>query len=269
MLNVNKEKKVLINSKKINLKKLNIEHLLDIRSSLGHRLKYVNFFSESFILGNINNISIFHIEHIWKSFKIFYEILVHSFFRRNSFFLVITNHNIPSQELAKEFEKNFFRNKKDLYKSLYFTGYIHKDWYGGLLANWTRTSLLLKLYIRMYRSNKSLSKHQIQVIKKLKGVWTRQLHPTFPDFVISLDNNYKALHELNSIKMPVAGLSDVNCNPFNLSLFVLGNDDSYDNVSFFLKLLEETSYEGRAQEKELFFHLIFFELHKILENEII
>jgi ribosomal protein S2 len=69
--------------------------------------------------------------------------------------------------------------------------------------------------------------------------------------------------------MPVFGLSDVNTNPFNLSLFVVGNDDSYDNIMFFLKLLEETTYEGRQQEQELFFHLIFFELHKILENEII
>ena len=61
MLDAKKVKKVQINN---NLKTLGINHLLDLRSHLGHKLKYTHYFAEGFVLGNIDSISIYHIEKI-------------------------------------------------------------------------------------------------------------------------------------------------------------------------------------------------------------
>lgn len=256
-----------INNKQ-NLKTLSINHLLEIRSHLGHKIKYINRFSEGFVLGNIDNISIYHIERIWKSLRVFYEVLSHSFFRRNTFFLILTNKNIPSEFISESFYKSFIKDdlsSRNLPKSFYVLGYIHKDWYGGLLANWTRIYLLLKKFL--FNKTK-LTKKRIKIIKRLKGVWTRQLNPNFPDFVLTLDSNFKAFHETRLIRLPILGLADVNTNPFNLSFYVPGNDDSIDNVEFFLKFIEESIEEGRLKEQELFYHLMMARLQKILEEEL-
>jgi ribosomal protein S2 len=46
------------------LKKLSIQHLLEIRSHLGHKVKYIDFFSEGFVLGQIDGITVFHVDRI-------------------------------------------------------------------------------------------------------------------------------------------------------------------------------------------------------------
>jgi ribosomal protein S2 len=71
------------------------------------------------------------------------------------------------------------------------------------------------------------------------------------------------------MRLPVLGLADVNINPFYFALGVIGNDDSLNNLEFFFKIIEETTKEGRQEEQELFFHLIFYELSKILNHETI
>ena len=130
------------------------DHLLKIRSHIGHKNNKLNTKLNSYIYGTRHNVDVFDIEKIWKPFRYLFYSLVENVYKRNSFFLIGINDNLPMDSLIKNFVKDFKQNKLH-YASFYIKGYITKKWVGGLFSNWKITLDFIKF---MKQSSKINSK---------------------------------------------------------------------------------------------------------------
>lgn len=86
---------------------LSIEHLIKIRSHIGHKHNSLNLKINPYIYGIRHNINIFNVEKFWKLYRYLFYNLVENISQRQSFFLVGTNKNLPMNLLTFKFLNNY------------------------------------------------------------------------------------------------------------------------------------------------------------------
>lgn len=244
------------------LLKLTLDHLIRLRSHIGHHSRFLDKKMNSYIIGLKDNIAIHDLEKSWYFLKTFYYNISRCFFFRNSFFFVGTNSNLP-REFVNELLTDKFLLKKNNINSFYMIGYIHKKWIGGVLSNWNIVYNFIQMILK-YKKGKWVSKRHMRLFKNLKGLWLRDAHPSFPDFIFIIDGNKYAFKESISLDIPVLGIVDSNVNPNLFSLSILGNDDSLENIHFFVSLIENAILQGRLQEQEVFIMYLLTKIKSLI-----
>lgn len=239
------------------LHNLSLKHLIKIRSHLGHKNNILNTKINPYIYGTRHNINIFDIEKLWKPYRYLFYSLVENISKRNSFFLVGTNKNLPMDSLISKFIKKLSSNKKNN-KLFYIKGYIIEKWIGGLFSNWKITLNFLK-YIR--KSPKINKKRYKKYLHYLKGINTVQKNP-IPDFLLVLHADETVLKESINLQIPILGLVDTNMDPDFFLYKFFGNNDSIENIQFLFEFIEEAVKEGRLKEQQLFFFYLLIKLKK-------
>ena len=133
---------------------LSWDHLLEMRSHLGHKNNKLNVKLNSYIYGTRHNINIFNIEKIWKPLRYLFYSLVENIYKRNSFFLVGINHNLPMDSLIKELcpRRNETRNTlKYLHLEIEMRGsLLFKKLFLSLSQNGSFKQELIKLLQRVH-----------------------------------------------------------------------------------------------------------------------
>lgn len=249
------------------LHNLNINYLIKIRSHLGHKTNSLNSKISSYIYGTRHNINIYNVDKLWKPYRYLFFSLVENISRRNSFFLIGTNKNLPMENLITKFINRFIEDKpkndnNKNYKLFYLKGYIIEKWVGGLFSNWKITLNFIK-YIN--NSKKKNKKRYQKYLYYLKGIDNLQKNPT-PDFLFVLHSEIDALIESNNLQIPALGLIDTNMDPDYFLYKFFGNNDSVENILFIFEFLDEAIKEGRLKEQQLFFFYILVKIKKKLNK---
>lgn len=246
-----------------NLYNISIEYFLKIRLHIGHKQNKLNTKMNPYIFGIRHNISIFDIEKLWKPFRYLFYSLVESTKRRNSFFLVGTNANLPMAKIINNLMKQYPVKVKN-FNPFYIVGYVDKKWVGGIFSNWQVTLDFIKY---MEKSSKKNSKRYKRYLRYLSGIKNLNFKP-IPDLVIALNPNDEAIKEAKDLQIPIFGFVDSNTNPDEYLYPFYGNDDALESIEFFCDFLNDAVKEGRLKEQELFFFYIMQKLkNKIAEDK--
>ena len=70
-------------------------------------------------------------------------------------------------------------------------------------------------------------------------------------FVIDPAHEHIAVSEANKLGIPVAGLTDTNCNPDQISLIIPGNDDAIRAIKLVAGAVADACIYGRARRREM------------------
>lgn len=239
----------------------NIKYLIKIRAHVGHSKKSLNYNMNSYLYGTRHNIAIINTSKLWLSYKYLFYNLTEMFLKRNSFFLIGTNKNLPMEELMSKWLQQYpFQNKN--FNSFYISGYIDKKWIEGLFSNWKIFYEFID-YISLYDIKKKKEYKYEKYFQYLKGIVNLKKMP-LPDFFIMLDKDPLALQELKNLQVPLIGFVDTNMNPDDFIYKLFGNNDSVKNLEFFFEFLLEAVKEGRLKEQQLFFFYLIYNIKKKL-----
>lgn len=136
--------------------------------------------------------------------------------------------------------------------------FVNQRWLGGLLTNFTtiqRSIGRLRELEAMAEDGRydSLSKKEIARIEKEK----RKLHKNLdgirrmsrlPDAVFVVDTKREkiAVDEARTLKIPVIGIVDTNCNPDDVDYIIPGNDDALRSIRLFVTRIADAVIAGRG-----------------------
>ena len=136
--------------------------------------------------------------------------------------------------------------------------FVNQRWLGGLLTNFTtiqRSIGRLRELEAMAEDGRyeSLSKKEIARIEKEK----RKLHKNLdgirqmtrlPDAVFVVDTRKEkiAVDEARTLKIPVIGIVDTNCNPDDVDYIIPGNDDALRSIRLFVTRIADAVISGRG-----------------------
>lgn len=282
----------------------NINNLMKIRLHLGHKNDTLNLMLTSYIYGTRHNINIYNLDKFWKPYRYLFYSLTHMFFRRNSFFIIGTNKNLPMKEflrsLSLKYPVPFYRPLEDttLKKNNENEKYLYKLKLKKNVTNFQTSQISYKneelykyfsYYISGYIDRKwigglftnwKIFKEFIRYIGcsglNFKKRYRFQKYFFFlkgiknlakmpiPDFVIFLDKDLEALSELKKFQIPLIGIVDTNMNPDDFVYKFFGNNDSMETIEFFFEFLNQSIQEGRLREQQLFYYYFIHKLKKKL-----
>lgn len=247
-----------------NFYNFNINSLIKIRLHLGHKQNNLNSKLTSYIYGTRHNINIYNLDKLWKPYRYLYYSLVQNFARRNSFFIIGTNKNLPMSNILEKLLNEYpFKSQEDY--SFYISGYVDRKWIGGLFSNWKIFSEFIQ-YLDNSTSNFSKRFRYLKYFPYLKGIRNLAKMP-LPDFYVFLDKDEDAFFELKKMHVPMIGLVDTDMDPDDFLYKFLGNNDTIENIEFFFDFIKETVKEGRLKEQQLFYYYFLYKLKKILSNK--
>jgi small subunit ribosomal protein S2 len=245
-----------------NFHNFNINKLIKMRLHLGHHSNTLNSNLTSYIYGTRHNINIYNLNKLWTPYRYLFYSLVKNFARRNTFFVVGTNPNLPMPLILENLLLQYpFEIEKNL--SYYISGYVDKKWIGGLFSNWKIFSEFIQYMEKpLEKPNSNVKKKKYRFQKYflfLKGIKNLAKMP-FPDFVIFLNDDAEAMFEIKKLQIPLIGLVDTNMNPNDFLYKFFGNNDSTENIEFFFTFLKEAVQEGRLKEQQLFYYYFIYKL---------
>jgi small subunit ribosomal protein S2 len=70
-------------------------------------------------------------------------------------------------------------------------------------------------------------------------------------FVVDPAHEHIAVSEANKLQIPVAGLTDTNCNPDQISLIIPGNDDAIRAIKLVAGAIADACIYGRSRRREM------------------
>ena len=136
--------------------------------------------------------------------------------------------------------------------------FVNQRWLGGLLTNFVtiqRSIARLRDMEAMAEDGRydTFSKKEIARIEKEK----RKLHKNLdgirqmtrlPDAVFVVDTRKEkiAVDEARTLKIPVIGIVDTNCNPDDVDYIIPGNDDALRSIRLFVTRIADAVIMGRG-----------------------
>lgn len=139
--------------------------------------------------------------------------------------------------------------------------FVNQRWLGGLLTNFMtiqRSIGRLRELEAMAEDGRyeSLSKKEIARIEKEK----RKLHKNLdgirkmsrlPDAVFVVDTRKEkiAVDEARTLKIPIIGIVDTNCNPDDVDYIIPGNDDALRSIRLFVTRIADAVIAGRGMRE--------------------
>ncbi len=134
--------------------------------------------------------------------------------------------------------------------------FITQRWLGGTLTNWkTIRSSIEKLqnYDRMATDGtlQKYSKKEVRVIEREREKLEQSLGgikdmTRLPGAIFIIDSNKEsiAVHEANTLGIPVIAICDTNCNPDPIDYAIPGNDDAIRAIRLFASTIADACIEG-------------------------
>jgi small subunit ribosomal protein S2 len=260
-----KKSQIIINNNYIfsgDLFVVTIKDLFKLKMHIGHNNYYLRLNLIPYIFGVRDNIDIFNISKILKSFDYLTKGLLEMIKQRGQFFLLGTSANLDLIEFFKYFFKRY--NKlNNLESYIYVTGFLGKKWIGGIFSNWKGTRQFLK-YIE--KSPKRARKRYQKYLIALEGILYSEIK-FLPDFIITFNSEFITLKEVYNIQIPMMGLNDSNIEPDFFLYKIISNDDNLPILKFFCNILNILILKGKQLDQKRFFLACFNKLKYKLYND--
>jgi small subunit ribosomal protein S2 len=141
--------------------------------------------------------------------------------------------------------------------------FINHRWLGGILTNWKTVKSRIERLILLEQQQKdkifeilpkkeaaNLTKELERLEKYLGGIKTME---KIPDIIIVLDQlrELTAIKEARSLKIPIIGILDTNCDPELIDIPIPANDDSISSIKLILKELTKSIKNGASIIKKI------------------
>jgi small subunit ribosomal protein S2 len=135
--------------------------------------------------------------------------------------------------------------------------YVNKRWLGGLLTNYPtikkRVDRLRELrkkkadgYFETVskKDARALGDEMAKLEKFLGGIANMD---GLPDvlFIIDVKKETNAVAEAKKLKIPIIGIVDSNCDPDDVNVKILGNDDAIRSIKLFCSIVADSVLEAK------------------------
>ena len=136
--------------------------------------------------------------------------------------------------------------------------YVNKRWLGGLLTNYPtikkrvdRLRDLRKKKADGYfetvskKDARSLTEEMEKLERFLGGIADME---GLPDalFIIDVKKEANAVAEAKKLKIPIIGILDSNCDPDDVNVKILGNDDAIRSIKLFCSIVADSVLEAKT-----------------------
>ena len=221
-----------------------MKELLEAGVHFGHQTRRWNPKMKPYIFGQRNGIYVIDLSTTARLFRKAEEFVSRLATDGRSILFVATKRQ--AQELIRE---------EALRCGMYF---VNHRWLGGLLTNFMtiqRSIGRLRELEAMAEDGRydSLSKKEIARIEKEKRKLHRNLDgirqmKRLPDAVFIVDTRKEqiAVDEARTLKIPVIGIVDTNCNPDDVDYIIPGNDDALRSIRLFVTRIADAVIAGRG-----------------------
>lgn len=145
--------------------------------------------------------------------------------------------------------------------------FVSQRWLGGMLTNYktikTRINRLHKLYemeedgtfdLLPKKEVSQLEREREKLEKNLGGIRKMNKMPSVL-FVVDPKKEYIAVHEAKILEIPVVGIVDTNCDPYELDIAIPGNDDAIRAVKLLTSTIADAVIEanqGREDSEDVY-----------------
>jgi len=221
-----------------------MKELLEAGVHFGHQTRRWNPKMKQYIFGERNGIYVIDLTKTAKLFREAEEFVSRLANEGRSILFVSTKRQ--AQDLIQEEAKRC---------GMYF---VNHRWLGGLLTNFLtiqRSIGRLRELEAMAEDGRydSLSKKEIARLEKEK----RKLHKNLdgirhmgklPDAIFVVDTRKEkiAVDEARTLKIPVIGIVDTNCDPDDVDYIIPGNDDALRSIRLFVTRIADAVISGRG-----------------------
>lgn len=140
--------------------------------------------------------------------------------------------------------------------------YVTERWLGGMLTNWSTMYARIQELDRLekLRDTGEISKltkkegllieREIErLLIRLSGVRAMKKLPNLL-FVVDVSREEAAVHEANSLGIPVVAMVDTNCNPQGIDYVIPSNDDAIRAIKLLVARAADVVLEGKAMRKD-------------------
>lgn len=138
--------------------------------------------------------------------------------------------------------------------------YVNHRWLGGMLTNWKTISQSIRRYKqieeRLSTSTSGLTKKEILRMTRDRDKLSQSLGGIrdmggLPDVIFIIDTNKEdiAIHEANTLGIPVIAILDTNCKPDGIAFPIPGNDDASRAIKLYCDAIADAVLDGKVGEQ--------------------
>jgi small subunit ribosomal protein S2 len=228
---------------------LSMRQMLEAGVHFGHQTRFWNPKMAPFIFGERNRIHIINLEH---SLPLYNEAagFVRNLVADGGKVLFVGTKRSAREAIAQEAMRCGMP-------------YVSHRWLGGMLTNFKtiRQSIRRLMEIDEMAANGTLdhrSKREAQGLRREREKLDRSLGGIkdmdgLPDalFVIDVGHEKIAIHEAQTLGIPVVAVVDTNCAPDGISYVIPGNDDAMRAIQLYAAGMADAVIEGRSTVLEV------------------
>ena len=227
---------------------ITMKELLEAGVHFGHQTARWNPKMKPYIFGARNGVHIIDLQQTVRLFRDAYQFIVDRVAEGESVLFVGTKRQ-AADVIKQESER----------AGMYF---VNNRWLGGTMTNFRtiRISIdnlneLEKMFedgnypVRTKKEAMMKDKLRQKLSKNLSGIRKMGRLPGVM-FVIDPVKERIAVHEANTLGIPVIAVCDTNCDPDGVDYVIPGNDDAIRAIRLFSRKVAEACLEGQALQKD-------------------
>ncbi len=228
--------------------KVTIRQMLEAGLHFGHQTRRWNPKMKPYIYGPRNGIYIIDLDITMRLFRQAYNYIVD----------VVANEGTVLFVGTKRQAQEIIRSEAERCGMFY----VNHRWLGGMMTNFQtiKRSIERLKKIEAMQADGSINrfpkkeilkmeKERVKLDRNLGGIKEMRV---LPDVLFVIDPNKEeiAVSEANKLKIPVAALTDTNCDPAGIDHIIPGNDDAIRSIKLITSLIAEAVLEGKAKRGE-------------------
>jgi len=225
---------------------VSINNLLEAGVHFGHQTKRWNPKMKEYIYTTRDDIHIIDLQKTVEKIEEAYQV-VNEIAKNGGTFLFVGTKKQAQEAIKEAAEKS----------SMY---YVNQRWLGGMLTNFETIQKRIKRLNDLERQEQdgtfdllpkkevaNLRKEMEKLEKNLGGIKEMTQMPGVM-FVVDPKKEHIAILEAHKLGIPVVGLVDTNCNPYDVDYVIPGNDDAIRAVKLIADVMANAIIEGRQGE---------------------
>ena len=227
---------------------ITMKELLEAGVHFGHQTKRWNPKMKQYIFGARNGIYIIDLQKTVRMFKTAYDFVVDTVANGQSVLFVGTK----KQARESIYEE---ANRCEMF-------YIHNRWLGGMLTNFQtiKQSIDRLNHLNTIQNDGSinlfpkkerlkLSKEQGKLDNNLGGIRNMVKLPG-AIFIVDPKHEAIAVREGMRLNIPIIGIFDTNCDPYEIDYILPGNDDAIRAIRLLTSRVADACIAGREKYEE-------------------
>jgi len=221
-----------------------MKSLLEAGVHFGHRTPRWNPKMKSYIFTQRNGIHIIDLQQTLRSIDRAYQLVVDTAASGGMVLFVGTKRQ-AQESMAEEAARCSMP-------------YINQRWLGGTLTNWRtirqRIDYLLELekqrdrgeFTRLVKKEALAKEKEISRLNKRFGGLKTMRHLPHLIFIADVRRETIAVHEANTLGIPILAMVDTNCDPDPIDHIIPSNDDAIRAIRLIATKMADAVLEGRA-----------------------